>query len=198
MGRANTRAVPGFSGNEHVLTPEDVMGGVIPRGRTLVFDDDHFYLGGLLAEKLCAEGIEVVLVTPAECVSAWTHNTLEQHRIQRRLLELGVSIVTGRIVREFDAAHAALECVYTERRTRLAADCLVTVTSRLPNDALAVAIGADPNAVAEAGIVSVTLIGDCFAPSTIAAAVYAGHRYAREFNLSEEEATAFLREQPSL
>ena len=34
---------------------------------------------------------------------------------------------------------------------------------------------------ADAGIRSVTRIGDCLAPGTIAAAVLSGHRYAREF-----------------
>ena len=43
-----------------------------------LYDDDHYYLGGVLAELLDAKGIEVVLVTPASTVSAWTINTLEQ------------------------------------------------------------------------------------------------------------------------
>jgi dimethylamine/trimethylamine dehydrogenase len=34
----------------------------------------------------------------------------------------------------------------------------------------------------EAGIKSVTRIGDCLAPGFIAHAVYAGHRYARELD----------------
>ena len=33
-----------------------------------------------------------------------------------------------------------------------------------------------------AGIGTLTLIGDCVAPGTIAAAVYSGHRMAREFD----------------
>jgi dimethylamine/trimethylamine dehydrogenase len=38
----------------------------------------------------------------------------------------------------------------------------------------------------------VVSIGDCLAPSTIAAAVYAGHRYAREFD--QPDSVAFKRE----
>jgi dimethylamine/trimethylamine dehydrogenase len=50
-----------------------------------------------------------------------------------------------------------------------------------------------PEAVAAAGIVSITSIGDCFAPSTIAAAVYAGHRYAREFDWPTSDEVGFQR-----
>ena len=49
-------------------------------------------MGGVLAELLAREGRQVTLVTPAAHVSAWTMNTMEQPRIQRRLLELGVTL----------------------------------------------------------------------------------------------------------
>jgi dimethylamine/trimethylamine dehydrogenase len=74
----------------------------------------------------------------------------------------------------------------------------VTVTSRTPRDELAVALAANPEALAAAGIVSLVSIGDCFAPSTIAAAVYAGHRYAREFDHPQTDAVAFKRELPHI
>jgi dimethylamine/trimethylamine dehydrogenase len=56
----------------------------------VIFDDDDYYLGGVLAEKVQRDGHDVVLVTPAPLVSAWTVFTLEQEMIQKRLLELGV------------------------------------------------------------------------------------------------------------
>jgi dimethylamine/trimethylamine dehydrogenase len=71
-------------------------------------------------------------------------------------------------------------------------------TSRLPNDELAQALGGMPEAISAAGIVTITSIGDCFAPSTIAAAVYAGHRHAREFDWPPTDAAAFRRELPDL
>ena len=46
--------------------------------------------------------------------------------------------------------------------------------------------------------IDVTRIGDCLAPSTIAAAVYAGHRYARELDAEPVEGTPFRRELPAL
>jgi dimethylamine/trimethylamine dehydrogenase len=194
IGRANTLAIPGLDLAERVFTPDDVMSGRIPAGATIVFDDDHYYLGAVIAEKLRAAGLDVVLVTPAERASAWTVNTLEQHTIQKHLLELGVEILTNRNLVEFDADRATLECVYTGRRSQLATASIVTVTSRAPNDELAVALAAAPAALTAAGIASVTSIGDCLAPSTIAAAVYAGHRYAREFDWPASDATGFNRE----
>jgi dimethylamine/trimethylamine dehydrogenase len=87
-----------------------------------------------------------------------------------------------------------LECTYTERQTTLPAASVVAVTSRLPNDELAQSLEEMSGAISAAGIVSITSIGDCFAPSTIAAAVYAGHRHAREFDWPPTDEVAFQRE----
>jgi dimethylamine/trimethylamine dehydrogenase len=57
---------------------------------------------------------------------------------------------------------------------------------------------AEPEALGEAGIASVTRIGDCLAPATIAAAVYAGHRYARELDRPATEGAPFARELAAL
>jgi dimethylamine/trimethylamine dehydrogenase len=163
-----------------------------------VFDDDHYYLGAVLAEKLRLDGLEVALVTPAERVSAWTVNTLEQHAIQKRVLDLGVEVYVSRNVVEFDGFEVVLECIYTQRRTTVPAGSVVTVTSRLPNDELAQSLNEAPAAIHDAGIVSITSIGDCLAPSTIAAAVYAGHRHAREFDWPPTDGAAFRRELPDI
>jgi dimethylamine/trimethylamine dehydrogenase len=66
---------------------------------------------------------------------------------------------------------------------------------RLPDELLALALNTEPARLAEAGIKSVTAVGDCLAPATIAAAVYAGHRYARELDTPPlGDAVAFKRE----
>jgi dimethylamine/trimethylamine dehydrogenase len=202
VGRTNPSPIPGFTtaGNP-VLTPDDVYAGLAAPGLAaagplIVFDDDHYYLGGVLAEMLQALGHEVTLVTPAAQVSAWTVNTLEQHAIQTRLLELGVRIILSHNVIEFDRDRAVLECGYSARRCTVAARCVVTVTSRLPNDELYETLAQQPEALTAAGIVSFQAIGDCLAPGTIAAAVYAGHRYAREFDLAADEGVPFRRELP--
>ena len=73
---------------------------------------------------------------------------------------------------------------------------VVTVTSRLPNDELLESLMNIPDRVSAAGIVSISAIGDGLAPGTIAAAVYAGHRYAREFDLPDSDEVPFRREMP--
>jgi len=164
----------------------------------VVFDDDHFYLGAVLAAQLRSQGLDVTLVTPADRVSAWTVHTIEQYRVQKELLNQGVTVMTNRNVVGFDGQNLQLACTYTGRESTLAAAHVVTVTSRLPETALSTALEARPDELAAAGIVSVTSIGDCLAPSTIAAAVYAGHRHAREFDWAESDAVGFRRELPRL
>ena len=46
----------------------------------------------------------------------------------------------------------------------------------------------------DAGIKSVRRIGDCYGPATIAAAVYEGHRYARELGTDPVDGIPFRRE----
>ena len=73
-----------------------------------------------------------------------------------------------------------LACVYTGAEREIDCGTLLPVTARLPNDDLYQQLVARREQWADAGILSVCRIGDCLAPGTIAAAVYAGHRYARE------------------
>ena len=61
------------------------MAGKLPKGRVVIYDDDHYYMGGVLAELLAQNDCTVTLVTPAPTISAWTEYTLEQDRIQRLL-----------------------------------------------------------------------------------------------------------------
>jgi dimethylamine/trimethylamine dehydrogenase len=195
VGRAHSAAVPGFD-RAGVHTPDDVMAGAEISGPVVVFDDDHYYIGGVLAEKLRRLGLAVTLVTPAESASHWTHNTLEHERIQVRLLELGVEIVANRAVTAFHGDHVATACVYTQRPRDIACQAVVTATARLPNDDLCRSLRSDPAALAAAGIKSVTAVGDSYSPATIAHAVHAGHRYARELDAAVDSDHPFGRELP--
>jgi len=195
VGRANWQAVPGLEG-PRVYTPDDIMAGAQPEGPVVIYDDDHYYMGGVLAEKLRAKGQEVTLVTPAHSASAWTDYTLELAHIQKRLLETGVKILPNRRLAALREDHAELACVYTGAIGQLACASLVTVTARSPDDDLYRALTAKGNDLKDAGIESVTAIGDAWAPSTIAAAVYAGHRYARSLGTDTTGNVAFKREFP--
>ena len=184
-GRSNPTGVS--IAGKVVATPDDVMAGVELPDPIVVFDDDCFYMAGVVAEKLCAEGHAVTLVTTAPVVSAWTANTLEQRFNQARIIEAGIGIVSLQNLVSFDGESVELVCVYTDRRSHRTCDTVVLVTARLPDDGLYNELMADAGGLAASGIKTVTCIGDAYAPSTIAAAIYTGHRFARELDAPAPE-----------
>jgi len=127
-------------------------------------------------------------------VSHWTHFTMEQARIQTRLLELGVGIVALHNLAAIHGNHVELACNYTGARQTLACGAVVMVTMREAADALYRALDGAPGAAPK----SVTRIVDCLAPGTIAAAVYSGHRFARELGEPAPDGVPFRRELPTL
>jgi dimethylamine/trimethylamine dehydrogenase len=182
-----------------VFTPDDLMAGNIPTGRIVLFDDDHYYMGGVLAELLVAHGAKVTLVTPSAYVSDWTRNTLEQGAIHRRLAGLGVDIELNRMVTKIEAGGVATACTYTGRGLDLDADALVSVTSRRPQDDVWRALKERSAEWADNGIRGIRVIGDAEAPGPIAWATYAGHRYARELDEADiGDALPFRREVTAL
>jgi len=193
VGRAHFRAIPG-SNLAHVHTPDDLMDGADMGGPVIIFDDDHYYMGGIMAELLRNRGTDVTLVTPAADASAWTHNTLEQWHIQRRLLEAGVEIIPLHNLIAIQQNSVELSCVYTGRTVSKQAASVVLVTMRQANVSLYHGLVDNEAAMRDHGLVSVMRIGDALAPSTIAAAVYAGHRYARELDEPESSDVPFRRE----
>ena len=188
-GRANRLPLP-FLDAGRVLTPDDLMtqgaSAVTSDGPVIIFDDDLFYMGSVLAELLANAGKEVVFVTPAPIVAPWSERTLEQERIQRRLIERNVRIIPLSNIKGMSQETATLGCVYSDKELQVACGNLVLVTSRTPNDQLWHDLNAVQDQWADAGIKTVTRIGDCLAPSLIAMAVYSGHDYARtiEFDVS--------------
>ncbi len=184
VGRFHDTPVPGWEARS-VVTPDDIMGGLIPAGPVVVYDDDHYYLGGVIAEALRRAGLEVTLVTPANEVSTWTRHTEEQHRIQERILRLGIVIETGTFLAGVERDRVTLEAVHTGDRREAGAAIVVMVTSRSPQDALYQAL---------VDRIPVQRIGDCLAPGTVAAAVYSGHGAARQMDAEAPVGVPFLRE----
>jgi dimethylamine/trimethylamine dehydrogenase len=172
-GRHFTTPIPMAEG-ANVLTPDDLMNGRRPAARNVViYDDDHYYMGGVLAELLRREDYAVTLVTPAAVASSFTKASLEQKVIQQRLIKLGVRIVANQAVSGVSADHVGLECTFTGEPSKLEAGATVLVTARRPVDSLW------PNLQA-AGI-ACTRAGDAFGPGTIAAAVHSGRNFAENF-----------------
>ncbi|MBT6204211.1 MAG: FAD-dependent oxidoreductase [Alphaproteobacteria bacterium] len=185
-GRIHQFPIPGLS-DAQVLTPDDVMAGVVPAGPVIVYDDDHYYMGGIVAEKLRGDGLDVTLVTSDPVVSSWTSINLEQHRIQAHVLGLGIEVLANHKLHRVAGQAVELACVFSERVTTLEAASIVMVTSRLPDAALFDELDADQARLKEAGSPSLRRIGDCYGPATIAAAVYEGHRFARELGTEPED-----------
>lgn len=182
-----------------VYTPDDLMDGKVPTGKVVLFDDDHYYMGGVLAELMARQGAKVTLVTASAYVSDWTRNTLEQGAIHRRLAELGVEIVLNRAVTRIKAGGVATACAYTGAERDIAADAVVLVTSRLQNDGLWSELKDRRAEWADNGIRSIKVIGDAEAPGPIAWATYAGHRFARELDEPDiGDALPFRREVTAL
>ena len=194
VGRWHQAALADLAPRERIYTPDDILAGRAPEGEVLVYDDDHYYMGSAVAEQLRRQGHAVTLVTPASLVGAWSVFTDEQHRIQRKLIELGVAIVVSHALTGFDGREARLACSYSGRSISRSVHSLVLVTARLPEDALYVELAGRPEALQANGITSVTRIGDCLAPGTLASAVYSGHRYARELDQPDGGEVPFRRE----
>jgi dimethylamine/trimethylamine dehydrogenase len=170
-----------------IYTPDDIMAGRDPEaGPIVIWDDDHYYMGGVLAELCRYAGHDVVLVTTAATVSAWTVNTLEALPIAKRMAKMGVEVLPYTSVAGFDAGSVRLRSVLTGEESERSAGALVTITARLPVDDLHLALDQVRDHWADHGIGSVTRIGDCWAPSTIQQAVYTGHKWARELDEAPE------------
>lgn len=121
-----------------VLSPSDILAGQLPRGRrVVVWDDNHYCMAGVISELLAARGQETLYVMPAAQASTWTRATLEQHFIQERLLRAGVRIRAHLALTSITPDGAETACVFTDVREVLAADAVVLVTARLPDEELA-------------------------------------------------------------
>lgn len=154
----------------NALTPDDVFSGTPTPGPVVIYDDEHYFMGGALAEKLARSGHAVTLVTPYPQVSGWTVYTDEQGFIQDRLMSLGVTLVTQHMLSAQGADYARITCATSGEPRDIACESLILVTGRQPIDDLWQTLHTRPNAVR---------VGDCLAPSSIADAVYSAHRYAR-------------------
>ncbi len=206
VGRTLWKPIVGFdSGN--VFTPDNIMGnlesgGLPPKMREhtlsgtrapalqsfVIYDDDHYYMGGVLAELLAEQGYQVSLVTPAPLISYWAQFTLEQERIQAKLMKLGVKLYPQTVLSEIKQDAVRLSNTVSGDEIELPRDGVVLVSDRTPNDALYQSL---KPALAEGKINSLRIIGDAEAPNIIAQAVFAGHLAAREFDEEKVEGTPF-------
>lgn len=87
-----TVPLPGWDA-AHVRTPDDTMDGAEVSGPVVIWDDDHFYMAGVMAEVLAKAGHTVTIVTSQASTAAFTQFTLELDHVHRRLVDLGVPVI---------------------------------------------------------------------------------------------------------
>ncbi|MEM7193910.1 MAG: FAD-dependent oxidoreductase [Pseudomonadota bacterium] len=183
VGLQSSAPIPGLQEAENVFTPDDIMSGRLPGGHVVVYDDDHYYMGSVLALMLRQSGLSVTLVTPASVVSSWGGRTGEQERSHKQMYDDGIDIVVNSEVTAFTGDSAELFDVFTEVVSALPCDSFVNVSSRQPNDSLYYELLSRVESIDENERPSVTRLGDCDAPAIIAGAIFSGHRYARELEM---------------
>ncbi len=212
VGRTLWKPINGLnSGN--VFTPDDLMDATLEsRSKLLdiqqqnrqqavglqnviIYDDDHYYMGGVLAELLAEQGCNVSLVTPAPLISYWSQFTLEQERIQAKLMKLGVRLYPQTVLSEIKKDSVRLSNTISGDQIELPRDGVVLVSDRTPNDSLYQSL---KPALDEEKIKSLRIIGDAEAPNIIVQAVFTGHLAAREFDEEKVDGTPFKVERTSM
>lgn len=190
VGRANRRPIKQLDQNR-VVTPDDVMSegvsAIKNSGPVVVFDDDRFYLASVLVEQLRHAGCDVVYVSPSPVVAAWTEQTLEQERIQKRLIELNTTLILSHNIVSMAEDSIVVSCVYTGSEQELSMGTLLPVTSRVSNSTLWEELSRRQSQWQAAGVKQVNRIGDCYSPGLIATAVQSGFSYAQNVDANESE-----------
>ncbi|MDC1455635.1 FAD-dependent oxidoreductase [Amylibacter sp.] len=180
FGCTHLNGIDGLSHSPNLFTPDDIMAGNLPDGPTIIYDDDNYYMGSVIAEKIKATGVPTTIVTPQDMVSSWGAYTTDRWRSQSNLMKLGVKIICAKSLKSFNGKKAEFECIYTNSKSTISANSIVLVTARKPNDELYHSLFMHKKNYLGTTFKSLKKIGDCDAPAIIAAAIYAGHKYARE------------------
>jgi len=197
IGHATHHPVPGHD-RAGIFTPDDLMDGKRPSGTPdrpiAIYDDDQYYMAGVLAELLAKSGQSVVMVTPGMEISAWCRLTDEQFRVHQRLDSLGVRFVLNRKLVAIGADHLRVADTYTGKEEEVGCGDVLLATGRTPETGLFDALSADGDRLKQAGIRTLARIGDCLVPGAVVHAVYSGHRFAREFGETIDPDRPYTRE----
>jgi dimethylamine/trimethylamine dehydrogenase len=136
----------------------------------IVYDDDHYYMASVIAEKLSQDGHSVTYITPLPTIATWTQYTLEQATITERLQSLGIKFLLNSKMTQDQRFLNTIE----NKEFTIDTKNLVFVGGRVSNDKLFY----DSKSIESLG--NIFLTGDCLAPRTIQAAVLSGHQVARK------------------
>ena len=166
------------------LTPEDVALSRKQVGhRVLILDNEAYFMGVTLAQKLAGEGHEVWLVTHRGDIAKYMDYTLEAPMMHRELHRLGVHTHPETMIEELDSGVVHTYNVWDpSHKERFEVDSVVLCSARVSDDALYRELKADQAALDQNGVEAVYLIGDAAAPRMIVDCVFDGHRLAREID----------------
>ena len=167
---ANVRSAITINEPGGIYTPDDIFAGASLNGDILIYDDDHYIMAGALAEKFMLAGHRVTYLTSATTISSWTAMTDEQEFIQAKLLSMGIETGFAQKIERIDKYTLYTCSIYNDGSFVHTFENLILVTGRKSNDDLFNKL-----------TIPASRIGDCLVPSSIADAVYSGHKFAREF-----------------
>jgi dimethylamine/trimethylamine dehydrogenase len=179
------------------FTPDQVVAGSKAIGkRVLVLENEGYFMGASIAQKLAGEGHEVSLLTQAGDIAGYMEYTLEAPMLHRDLHRLGVSIHPYTMVERFEPGVAHAYNVWNPgHRERFEIDSVVLCTARLSNDELYRELKSDKARLEHEGIESLYVIGGAAAPRMIVDSIFDGHRLAREIDSPHPEMPLpFIRE----
>ena len=160
-------------GAERILNGEKIDAECI-----VIYDDDHYYIGSVMALELAKRGHKVVLVTPAGRACSWGKYTDEQVPSNLALYDANVKVVTNKTIINVEQGTAEAKCIYSSEVTAIKCDAIIPLTRRIPSVDLYNSLATSIDNECKPSIIK---IGDADAPSHIAAAIYSGYRSAIEF-----------------
>jgi dimethylamine/trimethylamine dehydrogenase len=198
MNAATHEPIPGADTSlDWQFTPDQVVAGSKPIGkRVLVLENEAYYMGASVAQKLAGEGHEVHLLTQAGDIANYMEYTLEAPMLHRDLHRLGVGIHPYTMVERIEPGVVHAYNVWNPaHKEQFEIDSVVLCTARISNDDLYRELKSDKARLEQEGIEAVYVIGGAAAPRMIVDSIFDGHRLAREIDSAHPEMPLpFIRE----
>ena len=166
------------------LTPDEVVSESKRVGkRVLVLENEGYFMGASVAQKLAGEGHQVHLLTQLGVIAKYMEYTLEAPMLHRDLHRLGVDIHTDTMLEKIEPGACHAYNIWNEAHKEVfEVDTVVLCTQRISNDELYRELKADKARLESEGIEQLFLIGDASAPRMIVDSIFDGHRLAREID----------------
>ena len=198
LNAATHAPIPGADASlDWQMTPDEVALGTKQVGkRVLVLENEGYFMGASIAQKLAGEGHEVTLVTQAGEIAGYMEYTLEAPMLHRDLHRVGVNIQVYTMLDRIEPGVCHAYNIWDpDHKQAFEVDSVVLCTARLSDDQLYREIKDDQGRLEQEGIEAVYVIGDAAAPRMIVDSIFDGHRLAREIDSPHPEMPLpFIRE----